>query len=82
MNKWVKKSINLAKSPGYLDNLSEIYSVELEMTRGIPDETIIKRIKKAHRSKDELQLLEVLFELPRFSIEDPYISSLRKHLFY
>ena len=32
MNKWVKKSIDLANSKGYLDNLNNIYPFNLALT--------------------------------------------------
>ena len=37
MNIWVKRSIEIANSHGYLDKLSEIYTPTVEERREIPD---------------------------------------------
>jgi hypothetical protein len=80
MNKWIKQSIKLANSPGYLDRLFEIYPVELGMDRAISDE-VSSKIKKAFRNRDKLLLLETLLKLPKFPIDHPYVASLRRHPF-
>ncbi|PIR71938.1 MAG: restriction endonuclease [Candidatus Nealsonbacteria bacterium CG10_big_fil_rev_8_21_14_0_10_36_24] len=78
MNKWIKKSINLANSPGYLDKLFEVYPIESREIRQISAK-IKERIKNAFRAKDKLLLVKTLLELPKFPIDDPYIASLRKY---
>ncbi len=78
MNKWIQKSINLANSEGYLDKLYEIYPIELGDIRTIPD-NIRKKIQKAFREKNKIDLIKELLKLPKFPIDDPYISSLRRH---
>ncbi len=78
MNKWVKKSIELANSQGYLDNLYKIYPVEIGNIRFISD-SVKYEILKFFEKKDEINLLKTLLKLPKFPINDPYIASLRRH---
>jgi len=78
MNKWIKKSIELANSHGYLDKLLEIYPVEYEKIRVVP-QNIKNKIKRAFIEKDGNKLVEELLKLPKFPIDDPYIASLRRH---
>lgn len=80
MNKWVKKSIDLANSRGYLDKLFKVYPIELGANRDIKDETKI-RIQKAFNKKDKTGLINALLKLPKFPIDDPYIASLRRHTY-
>jgi len=77
MNKWVKKSINLASSYGYLDKLSRVYPINLEIDREISAEEQ-ERIEKAFHKKDVKILISVLLDLERFPIDDPYIGFFRK----
>ena len=77
MNKWVKKSINLANSRSYLDKLSMVYPVNLEIAREIHAEEQ-ERIIKAFRKKNAKMLISVLLDLKRFPIDDPYIGFFRK----
>ena len=77
MNKWVKKSINLANSQGYLDNLMKIYSVDMTSPRKIsPEEE--EKIRKIFASRNKKKLISALLDLKRFPIDDPYIGFLRK----
>ncbi|MCD6221656.1 hypothetical protein J7K25_05820 [bacterium] len=78
MNKWIKKSIELANSKGYLDHLYKIYPVEIGNTRVISD-SIKYKISKAFEEKNEIELLKNLLKLPKFPIDNPYIASLRKY---
>lgn len=78
MNQWVKKSIILASSQGYLDELFIIYPVETENKREIPIK-IKYKIKKAFQNKNQINLIKELLKLPKFPIDDPYIASLRKY---
>lgn len=78
MNKWVKKSINLVKSKSYLDNLFEVYPVELGIARDLSEE-IKTKVKKAFKCKNETNLIKALLTFPKFPIDDPYIPSLRKY---
>ena len=77
MNKWIEKSIELANANGYLDKLSKIYPVNLELERDITQEEKNK-IKEELKSKNRKGLISVLLNLERFPIDDPYIGFLRK----
>lgn len=78
MNKWVKKSVNLANSCSYLDNLMEVYPVDLAMPREInPEER--KRIKEIFTRRNKKKLISILLDLKRFPIDDPYIGFLRRN---
>jgi len=78
MNKWVKESIDLANSKGYLDKVFEVYPVEIGDIRGVGKGVIIK-FRKAFKNKNKKDLIKALLEFPKFPINDPYIASLRRH---
>lgn len=77
MNKWVKKSIDLAKGHGYLDRLSEIYPINPEVGRNIKQHEI-EMIKNAFKGKNKAKLISALLDLKRFPFDDPYIGFFRK----
>jgi hypothetical protein len=77
MNEWIEKSIRLASSRGYLDGLSNVYPIGLELERNIKEEEK-KKIKKALARKNSKELITALLNLERFPIDDPYIGFLRK----
>ena len=60
MNKWVEKSIKLASSRGYLDELFNIYPISEKGLRDIPNE-IKKEIIKYYNKKNKILLIENLF---------------------
>ena len=78
MNEWIKKSIDLANSPHYLDNLHNIYPISEETWRPIPIETK-KTLEAAFSSDDNVALLIELLKLPKFPVNDPYVAFLRKN---
>lgn len=78
MNEWIKKSIDLANSKGYLDKIFEVYPVEIGDVRGV-DKRLITKFKKAFKNKNKKDLIKALLEFPKFPIDDPYIASLRRH---
>lgn len=79
MNKWIKKSIELANSPGYLDNLYNVYPMEVGAVRSISTE-ILKKIKIAYKKGDKLNLIKILLKnLDLFPIKDSYIAFLRRN---
>lgn len=80
MNKWTEKSIKLANSKGYLDNLFEIYPTDLGINRVLSDD-LYKKFKKDFNKKDKTELIKDLLKFPKFPIDDPYIASLRRHPF-
>lgn len=77
MNKWVKKSIKLANSRGYLDKLMDIYPANMNLARIIGADKI-KEIERAFKKKDHKKLITVLLSLERFPIDNPYIGFFRK----
>lgn len=78
MNKWTQKSIELANSKGYLDKLFGIYPIGLSISREIPEEAK-SSVKKAFKNKNKRDLIKQLLKFPKFPIDDPYISSIRRH---
>ena len=56
MNEWVKKSIEIANAPGYLDKLQEVYPVIQEAEREIPEE-VKKKLKKIYNKGDDVAFL-------------------------
>ncbi len=78
MNKWTKKSLELANSNGYLDKLLEIYPIGEGLERKI-DQTLRDEIKKAYLKKDKNELLSKVLLLKRFPFNNSYVASLRKH---
>ena len=79
MNKWVKKSFNLAISDHYLDNLLVIYPPD-EIKRDLVVEEKSPKLKKIFQEKKANELLIELIRLKKlkfkFPIEHPYISFL------
>jgi hypothetical protein len=79
MNKWVKKSLELAQSTGYLDKLMQIYPPdEIAREKNVEDETT--NLKKFFENKNCHELIKELIHLKKkgfkFPIENPYISFL------
>lgn len=80
MNKWVKKSIDLANTKNYLDLLFEIYPISGEQMRELLKKSR-KEIVEDYNNKDKISLIKSFFKLKKFPINDPYIASLRKYQF-
>ncbi len=78
MNEWVRKSIEKANSPGYLDELHEVYPVVQETKREIGP-TVKEELKQIYDGEDDLALIKQLFKLEKFPIKDPYVAFLRKN---
>ncbi len=77
MNRWVKRSIQIANSPGYLDELYEVYPVVQEAERKIaPD--VKRELEEIYKARDNLTLIKRLLDLPKFPVNDPYVAFLRK----
>lgn len=78
MNKWIKESIELANSPGYLDKLTQIYpSVPSERPK-LPSSTK-RQIEELQGIDMEADLISLLVHLKShpFPFEHPYVSLLR-----
>jgi len=78
MNRWVKKSIDLADSEGYLDRLEEIYRVEPAERQVSQD--ILDSIEKVYDTKDPVNLVKTLLKLKieKFPIDHPFIAFLKR----
>lgn len=77
MNEWIRKSIRLANSPGYLDKLHEVYPVTYEPTRPVDPQTRDK-LQELYNRRDDFGLIEHLLSLEKFPIKNPYVAFLRK----
>lgn len=78
MNDWIKKSIEIANSQGYLDKLQGVYPVLQETERKI-DPEVRKELKRNYNREDDKALIERLLDLPKFPVKDPYVAFLRKN---
>jgi hypothetical protein len=77
MNEWIAASIKLANSPGYLDKLLEVYEMQVNPHRAIPDDTV-KALKAVYDKGDNKQLIKMLIEYaPVFPVKDSYIGFIR-----
>lgn len=77
MNAWIRRSIELANAPGYLDRLSEVYRVGPTAPRRLPLD-VQEQLRVAFRRRDRVGLIRVLLELGRFPIKDPYGAFLKR----
>ena len=78
MNKWVKESIELANSKGYLDKIFEVYPIGIGGIRTVSKELPTK-LRKAFKGGDREDLIKTLLKFPKFPIDDPYIASFRRY---
>lgn len=76
MNKWIKKSIEIANAPGYLDKLSKIYVMNVNPERPLED-GVEKAIRKAFGERNTKVLIELLLEADVFPVKDSYIGFIR-----
>ncbi|MEK7077124.1 MAG: hypothetical protein AAB967_02735 [Patescibacteria group bacterium] len=76
MNQWVKKSIALANSHGYLDRLSEIYPVALSFEERLTAEEE-RVVRMAFQKGNKKNLISALLNLERFPLDDPYVGFLK-----
>jgi len=77
-NKWIEKSIELANSEGYLDKLSDVYPVTLDIERPL-SEGIKDKLKTFFDKKDRVKLIEELIKMEKFPIKDPYVAFLKRN---
>ena len=75
MSEWIKKSIKIANSDGYLDKLHQIYPVG-DNTSRILTKTTIEKIKTAYVNKNRMELINSVLDLERFPFKDPYVALL------
>src|SRR5688572_7167570 len=77
MNKWTRKSIKLANEPGYLDNLSAVYVMNVNPERPLTPE-LEKKIRLAFKKRDTRALIHFLLQPEVFPVKDSYVGFLRK----
>ena len=77
MNEWVKKSIERANGPGYLDDLLKVYPVAEETKRRLPRDKK-EALRRLFSRPDDQALLKALLGMPRFPVKDPYVAFLRR----
>ncbi|MBI5245148.1 MAG: hypothetical protein HY922_15910 [Elusimicrobia bacterium] len=76
MNSWIRKSIELASAPQYLDKLHDIYPPTVRPRKKLTEEE--KRgIAEVFESKDNRQLIKILLKFEAFPFKDPYVGFLR-----
>lgn len=76
MNKWIKKSIEIANAPGYLDKLDKIYVMNVNPERPLAKD-VERRIKQAFKEKNTQELIKLLLEAEIFPVKDSYIGFIR-----
>ncbi len=77
-NPWVLKSIKLASSKGYLDQLHEVYPVPTPSPRQISREQYLT-LQKLFESSEDVELIQYLLKnFEKFPINDPYVACLRR----
>ena len=76
MNKWTKKSVELARRPHYLDDLAAVYVMNINPTRPLTADTE-RNIRKAFRNKKTKKLLHLLIKNEVFPVKDSYVGFLR-----
>jgi hypothetical protein len=76
MNKWIKKSVEIANAPGYLDRLSKIYVMNVNPERPLDSDTE-KSIRKVFKDRDTKSLITLLLDAEIFPVKDSYIGFIR-----
>ena len=77
MNKWTRKSIELAQSPSYLDNLFVIYPTIPSDEREL-DSSNWSLVEKAFAAQNHNELISALLNFELFPIKDSYVAYLRQ----
>src|SRR3989344_85437 len=76
MNTWTKKSIELVSKQGYLDALSKIYVMNINLERPLAKE-VEKAVRNAFLDKKTKELVSLLIQNEVFPIKDSYVGFLR-----
>ena len=77
MNIWTRKSLEIARSTNYLDQLSSVYPIPHELNRPI-DNQARTQISDAFTNRNHGELIRLLITQKKFPILDPYLGSLRE----
>lgn len=70
LNEWVARSIDLFQNTSYLDNISEIYPLEIATPERI-EPTLRRNIVRYHQSRNTNELINLLLTIDKFPYEDP-----------
>jgi len=77
VNKWTEKSIKIANAPGYLDNLANVYVMQMNPERPLSDD-IVPQVKEAFEKKNSKGLIKLLIENAEvFPVKDSYVGFLK-----
>jgi hypothetical protein len=76
MNEWVKRSIQIANGPEYLDKLQKVYPVSRGPERPL-DEDVKERLRQLYEKKNDAELVKELLKMEKFPTKDPYVAFLR-----
>lgn len=78
MNEWIRRSMQVANSPGYLDRLSRIYEMQVNPRRPL-EASAVREIRNAYKKRNDRQLLELLIKHGEiFPVKDSYVGFLKK----
>lgn len=77
MNIWTKKSIELATTANYLDQLQKVYPMAVNLRREINSATVAA-ITSAYENRDDQGLLSLLLKQEIFPIKDSFVAYLKK----
>lgn len=70
LNQWILKSIKLFSETSYLDNVLEVYPLQIEAPERL-DEVVRRQIIMDHQSRQTRALIEALGLLSKFPYDDP-----------
>lgn len=78
MDPWIKKSIEIANAPRYLDRLSDIYPMNVNPERPLDPKHLVQ-IKQAYENKRTPELIRLLIDCSDiFPVKDSYIGFIKK----
>jgi hypothetical protein len=78
MNEWIRKSIKIANSPGYLDRLSKVYPMPVNPRRPLP-KSVVPEVRRAYENHNHRRLLELFIEHGEiFPVKDSYVGFLKQ----
>ncbi|MBS1635688.1 MAG: hypothetical protein JST26_07170 [Bacteroidetes bacterium] len=70
LNQWVRQSIELFQTTPYLDNINEVYPLQIAAPERI-DGTLRRRIIMAHQARRTNELIDILKGLVKFPYDEP-----------
>ena len=76
MNYWTEQSIIFAEQKNYLDELFKVYPLNPNLRRELSQKQT-EAVKSAYDSRDNVKLIETLFNAELFPIKDSYVPFLR-----